>query len=101
MNCVLVERGALVPKSVKPSEALLHQLSGYCEAEEIALAMLGSDDIGVCILVLGDPAKVSVNEASVIAAHMLLSGVVSGKFVEENDQKVEEETKTIPKEIMN
>ena len=43
----------------------------------------------------------SPDQASIIAAHMLLSGVISGGFTEDNLQRSEEEEKKAAKAILN
>ncbi len=81
----------------------MEQIQIHCEAENVALAMVGSDSAGVCIMVLGDQERFAADQAAIIAAHILLEAVITGVFAADNDKLLEkqEKDKSIPKENMH
>lgn len=79
----------------------MQQIQIYCESEKIALALIGSDSAGVCMLMLGDQERLSVDQASILAANILLEGVINGTWNRENTELTDKVNETISKESLN
>ncbi len=94
-----IERGKM-PKTLKPPDKLLEMIQLHCEANNIAMAMIGSDQAGVCMILFGDR-DFSPDQASVIAAEILLHGVTSGGFHRQNKEMVEQQAEPIGKDRIN
>jgi len=80
------------------SEELLQKIIMYCQENDIAMAQLGNNHV---TMFLFGPKDMTPNEASVIAAHVLLTGVLSGRFQEDNQQRAEREDESRTKEKVN
>lgn len=91
-----------MPKVLRLPDNIMQQIQMYCESERIALAMMGSESMGVHILLLGDQeAENGIDRACVIAASILLNGVISGQWHQGNEELREHMDKPIPKENLN
>lgn len=74
----------------------------HCEAEGIALALMGSDEAGVSVILLGDQdGNLGIDRACVVAAHIMLGGIITGAWHERNEEQLKEIDKPIPKENLN
>ena len=90
-----------MPKTLRLPDRIMQQIQIHCEAEGIAMALIGSDSAGVCMIMLGDQVKLSADQASIIGAHLLLEGVITGVFMQNNEQMLDEQGKPTPKENLN
>jgi len=79
---------------------IMQQIIEYCRINEIAIATVGNPEVGVSMILFGER-SLSPDEASIIAAHMLLTGVLTREFDERNRKLVEKEKIPIPKENLN
>lgn len=86
-----LKKGRLMTIIRIPDE-ILQRLVMYCQANDVAMAQIGSDEFGVQMILLGQRGM-SPDQAAIIAAHMLLNGIVTGGFTEDNAKKKEEEKK--------
>ena len=86
--------------TLKPPDNILQMLQFHCEANDIALAMIGSDEAGVCMILFGNR-NLSPDQASVMAAAILLQGVISGGFHQHNEDKLKQDETPMPKENLN
>ncbi len=68
---------------------IIMQLRMHCEANGLAMAQVGSDELEVTLLLLGS-ADMHPNDASIHAAHLLLNGVVTGALTNSNEVLKEE-----------
>ena len=82
--------------TLKPPDRILEMIQFHCEANDIAMAMIGSDEAGVCMILFGNR-DMSPDQASIMAAAILLNGVVSGGFHKGNEELIEQRKKPIPK----
>ena len=78
---------------------ILERIVAHCLEHSIAMAQIGTKSGDVTMLLFARR-DMTPTEASIIAAHMLLTGIVSGEIVESNIKHIENETK-IPKVNLN
>lgn len=62
----------------------------HCEANDIGMAMIGSEEVGVCLVILGKR-EFHPDYVSIACAHMLLEGILSGGFSNDNKAAAEAE----------
>lgn len=89
-----------MPSSVKPSDKLLEMLTMECKARNIGMAVIGSDEMGVCVVLLGDR-DLSPDQASVMAADILLQGIITRTFTAANQEENESQEEPTPKDKVN
>lgn len=70
-------------------KSIVDQILLHCEINGIAMASVGSKNGAVFMLLFGER-ELTPDEASIIAAHMLLTGVLSRKFAEDNQKRAED-----------
>jgi len=86
--------------TLRPPDNILQMLTIYCEVNNIAMAMIGSDEAGVCMILFGNR-NLSPDQASIMAADILLQGIISGRFYQDNETLIEQQKKPTPKENLN
>lgn len=64
---------------------ILQQLVFFCEANNIGFAQIGNTDKGMMLYILGSQ-MLGPNEVAIIAADMLLQGVIGGYFYDSNEE---------------
>lgn len=85
---------------IRIPDNLMQQIIEHCRINGIAMAEIGSNDGTVSMLLFGN-GNITPDEASIIAAHMLLTGVLSRGFAEDNQKQAELEKQSIRKENLN
>lgn len=84
---------------MKIPDDILQRLVMYCQEQEIGIAQIGHEEAGVCMIIMGRK-DMSPNEVSIVCAHMLLTGVLSGGFQDDNIERAENEG-SLPKTSLN
>lgn len=84
---------------IQVPDDILQQLIAYCQENDIAMATVGVKNDNLTLLIMARK-TLTPDQASIIAAHMLLSGVISGGFTEDNLQRSDQEEKAA-KAILN
>lgn len=75
----------------KIPDDIIHQLAFFCESNNLGLSQIGNKDL--CIILIGDSNSMDVNSAAILAAHLLLGGVVDGLWNEAVKSALEVEKK--------
>lgn len=75
---------------MKIPDDILQRLVMYCQEQEIGIAQIEHEEAGVCMIIMGRK-DMSPNEVSIVCAHMLLTGVLSGGFQDDNIKRAKEE----------
>ena len=70
-------------------DPIFEALRDHCLKENLGMSAVLSDNFG--IVILGN-SELSVNEIAILCAHSLLEGVLSGTWVQSNEECKAEET---------
>jgi hypothetical protein len=76
-----------------PPRELIEKLAMWCRENGLAMALLGGRNIHLILMATDESYP---DDAAIVAAHLLLSGVIDGKFREENQSLVHDETSRKP-----
>lgn len=68
------------------SEDIIKQLIKYCSDNELSMAQIQSDSPKIIVLLFGK-ADYNINQTAIVAAHMLLSGAITGDLDRDNRMK--------------
>lgn len=83
------------PNQIRIPENIIQQIIFWAESEGLGVSQLGNED--VCLLSIGR-SELGANTASLIAAHILIGGVLSDAWNAANEAALE--NSTVPKEKM-
>lgn len=72
-------------------EEVIERLKFFCEANDLGLSQIMSDNVN--ILVIGYRDRLSANEVALLAAKMLLDGIIQGAWSGLNTQALDAEHK--------
>lgn len=75
-------------------EDIMQRLIMHCQKNDIGLAQIGTERVTIIIMGRRD---LSPDQASIMACHLLLSGVLSGGFAEDNRKRIEDEEQSSAK----
>lgn len=76
---------------MKFPDELTKQIRDWCQSSDYGLAMIEDKGEGIGIIIFGDSKKYNPDSISVIAAYLLLDGVVTGIFTRVNDNRARRE----------
>ena len=79
---------------------LMERLVMWCRENEIGMAQIGNNEAGVMMIVMGRKEH-SPNTVSIVAAHMLLTGVLSGEFAADNAERAASDDDLLDKTKVN